>query len=70
MARKGSAPPPEPHIVQTCYDDGGRIIGYIADNNVERDPAKVREMLDNIARIWAREKAKSMNDSRKEEANL
>ena len=47
----------DPHIVQTCYDKNGRIIGYIADNYVERAPARVREHLDNIARIWAEAEA-------------
>lgn len=60
MAKKSF--PPEPGIVEIFRDGSGRIIGYIADNSVERDPEKMRETLDNIARIWAREEAKSMDD--------
>ncbi len=60
MAKRGVKPLMEPHIVQTCYDKNGRIIGYIADNCVEHDPAKVQEHLDNIARIWAIEEAKKI----------
>lgn len=60
MAKRGVKKRMEPHIVMTCYDDNGRIIGYVADNCVEHDPAKVQEHLDNIARIWAREEAKKI----------
>ncbi|MBD5128485.1 MAG: hypothetical protein HDT43_00950 [Ruminococcaceae bacterium] len=58
MAKRGIKPLDEPHIVQTCYDENGRVIGYIADNYVEHDPAKIRKHLDNIARIWAEDEAR------------
>lgn len=69
MARRGIKPLLEPHIVQTCYDENGRIIGYIADNCVENDPVKVQEHLDNIARIWAQEEAKMAAEKAKQAAS-
>lgn len=57
MARKEIKPLLKPHIVQTCYDENGKIIGYIADNCIEHDPAKVQEHLDKIGRIWAETEA-------------
>ena len=65
MAKRGIQPIPVPHIVQTCYDENGRIIGYIADNFVERDPAKIQEHLDNIARIWAEAEAQKAIENAK-----
>lgn len=58
MAKRGIKPLLKPHIVQTCYDENGRIIGYIADNCVEHDPAKIQERLDIIARVWAESEAR------------
>ena len=57
MAKRGIKPLLKPHIVETYYDENGRVIGYVADNCVEHDPAKVQEHLDNIARIWAEAEA-------------
>lgn len=57
MARIGIKPKLVPHIVETYYNEEGKIIGYVADNCVEHDPAKVQEHLDNIARIWAEAEA-------------
>ncbi|GEM_PF-6167727 len=57
MAKRGVRQLLKPHIVQTCYNEDGKIIGYIADNCVENDPAKVQEHLDNIAKIWAEAEA-------------
>ncbi|MDE6728030.1 MAG: hypothetical protein K2J80_08850 [Oscillospiraceae bacterium] len=68
MVRKVITPLLDPHIVQTCYDGNGRIIGYIADNYVEHDPVKVREHLDNIVRIWAQEEAKTAAEKVKQAA--
>lgn len=65
MPRKSIRPLPEPHIVQTVYNKDGKIIGYIADNFVEHDPAKVQEHLDNIAKIWARSEAKKAAEKAK-----
>ena len=65
MAKRGIKPLLEPHIVETVYDENGRIIGYIADNCVERDPAKVQKILDNIAEIWARAEAQKIIDEKK-----
>ena len=45
-------PIPEPRIIAEIRHANGSV-SYIADNSIERDPAKVREHLDNIARIWA-----------------
>lgn len=58
MPIRGSKLCPNPHIVETIYGENGKILGYVADNYVENDPAKVQEHLDNIARIWAYEEAK------------
>lgn len=66
MAKRGIKPLLKPHIVKTCYDENGRIIGYIADNCVERDPAKVQEILSNIERIWARAEAQKIIDENAE----
>ena len=69
MAKRGIKPPLVPHIVKTCYNEDGKVIGYIADNCVEHDPVKVQEHLDNIARIWARAEAqKAVEKARKEAA--
>ncbi len=65
MAKRGIKPLLVPHIVQTCYNKDGKIIGYIADNCVERDPAKVQEHLDNIERIWARAEAQKLAENAK-----
>lgn len=62
MAKRGIKPLLVPHIVKTCYNEQGKVIGYIADNCVEHDPAKVREHLDNIERIWARAEAQKLVD--------
>lgn len=60
MPKRGVKPLLAPHIVKTCYNKDGKVIGYIADNCVERDPAKVREHLDNIERIWAMAEAQKL----------
>lgn len=65
MAKRGVKPLLVPHIVETVYDENGRIIGYIADNCVERDPAKVQEILSNIERIWARAEAQKAIENAK-----
>ncbi|MCH5195909.1 MAG: hypothetical protein J1F04_01740 [Oscillospiraceae bacterium] len=65
MAKRGIKPPVVPHIVKTCYDENGRVIGYIADNFVERDPAKIQEILDDIADIWARAEAQKAIENAK-----
>lgn len=62
MAKRGIKPLLVPHIVKTCYNEQGKVIGYIADNCVEHDPAKVQEHLDNIAKIWARAEAQKLVD--------
>ncbi|MCH5204298.1 MAG: hypothetical protein J1F03_06090 [Oscillospiraceae bacterium] len=65
MAKRGIKPLLEPHIVKTVYDNNGKVIGYIADNCVEHDSAKVQEYLDNIARIWAEAEAQKTIDGKK-----
>ena len=65
MAKRGIKPRVEPHIVKTCYDENGRIIGYIADNFVEHDPVKIQKILDDIAEIWARSEAQKIIDGKK-----
>ena len=65
MAKRGIKPLLVPHIVETVYDENGRIIGYIADNCVERDPTKVQEILSNIERIWARAEAQKAIENTK-----
>lgn len=67
MAKRGIKPLLEPHIVKTCYNKDGKIIGYIADNCVERDPVKVQQILDNIADIWATAEAQKAVENAKSE---